>query len=251
MARQDSIIKVKGQVGDLSFYKSKSDGYLMRQKGGVEGDRIKNDPAFARTRENGAEFGRAGRASKLLRTALRALMINARDGRVTSRLTREMMRVLKSDTVSARGERTVTLGNIELLQGFEFNQAARFHNSFIAPYTVQVDRVAGTVQIEIPAFVPGHMLAVPDGTTHFKLVAAATELDFEAGTYSVDVKSGPDHEVVLTELAPATLALSVTPGGTNVLFLAVGIEFFQLVNGVQYALKNGAHNALVLAHASV
>ena len=45
MARQKGIIKLQGTIGDVSFYKSK-DGYLAREKGGVDGERIKNDPAF-------------------------------------------------------------------------------------------------------------------------------------------------------------------------------------------------------------
>ena len=75
MARQRGIIKLQGQMGGVSFYKSQQDGFLAREKGGVDADRIKNDPNFERTRENGAEFGRAGAAGKLLRTALRALLI--------------------------------------------------------------------------------------------------------------------------------------------------------------------------------
>jgi len=59
MARQKGIIKLEGTIGDISFYKSK-DGHLARTKGGMEADRIKNDPTFQRTRENGNEFGRAG-----------------------------------------------------------------------------------------------------------------------------------------------------------------------------------------------
>lgn len=45
MARQAGIIKLKGKVGDMSFYKTK-DGYLAREKGGVDKERIQNDPAF-------------------------------------------------------------------------------------------------------------------------------------------------------------------------------------------------------------
>jgi hypothetical protein len=70
MARQRGIIKLDGTIGDITFYKSK-DGFLAREKGGVPADRIANDPAFQRTRENGAEFGRAGKAGKTLRTAIR------------------------------------------------------------------------------------------------------------------------------------------------------------------------------------
>lgn len=57
-----------GELGDISFYKSK-DGYMARGKSSVSGDRIRNDAAFERTRENAREFGRASRAGKLLRTA--------------------------------------------------------------------------------------------------------------------------------------------------------------------------------------
>ena len=56
MAKQTGIIKLKGKIGDLSFYKTQ-DGHLAREKGGVDAERIAKDPAFIRTRENGAEFG--------------------------------------------------------------------------------------------------------------------------------------------------------------------------------------------------
>ncbi|TAI92947.1 hypothetical protein DMA11_25320, partial [Marinilabiliaceae bacterium JC017] len=76
MARQKGVIKLEGRIGDLSFYKTGGE-YMARSKGGVDGDRIKNDPAFARTRENGAEFGRAGKSGKLLRNALKGLVSKA------------------------------------------------------------------------------------------------------------------------------------------------------------------------------
>ncbi len=94
MARQKGVIKLQGQMGGVSYYKSQQDGFLAREKGGVDAERIKNDPNFERTRENGAEFGRAGAAGKLLRTSLRALLVNIADSRMTSRLTREMVKVL-------------------------------------------------------------------------------------------------------------------------------------------------------------
>jgi len=67
MAQQDGPIQIKGTVGNLTFYKSQ-DGFMVRGKGGIEASRIAKDPAFQRTRENGAEFGRAGKAGKILRT---------------------------------------------------------------------------------------------------------------------------------------------------------------------------------------
>ncbi|MFA6278267.1 MAG: hypothetical protein WC622_16075 [Pedobacter sp.] len=95
MARQKGIIKLKGTIGGITFYKTSQDGHLAREKGGIEKSRIESDPAFQRTRENGSEFGRAGKAGKLLRTALRALLLNSADDRMVSRLTKEMLKLFK------------------------------------------------------------------------------------------------------------------------------------------------------------
>ena len=113
MARQKGIIKLKGTIGDITFYKTQ-DGHLAREKGGIDASRIASDPAFQRTRENGSEFGRAGKAGKILRTALRALLLNSADGRMVSRLTQRMMQVIQADLISVRGLRNVIDGEAEL-----------------------------------------------------------------------------------------------------------------------------------------
>ena len=102
MAKQTGIIKLKGTIGGISFYKT-SDGHLAREKGGVDKSRILNDPAFQRTRENGSEFGRAGKGGKVLRNAIRVLLQNAKDKRVVSRLTKDLLAIVKTDTINERG----------------------------------------------------------------------------------------------------------------------------------------------------
>jgi hypothetical protein len=172
-------------MGGVSFYKTSEDGFLAREKGGVDADRIKNDPAFERTRENGAEFGRAGAAGKLLRTSLRALILNSSDSRMASRLTREMVKVIQADETNTRGLRNVIDGEAELLQGFEFNLDGKLNRTFFAPFDSIIDRVAGSLSINVPAFIPGNMIAAPQGATHVKLIAAGVEIDFENGVYVV------------------------------------------------------------------
>ncbi|TLX71659.1 hypothetical protein E9993_20045 [Labilibacter sediminis] len=139
MARQKGVIKLEGRIGDLSFYKSGND-YLARTKGGVDSERIKKDPAFARTRENGAEFGRAGKASKLLRAVFKAPISQSADKKVASRLTTALLKVVQADTTNHRGERTVPGGDLTLLQGFEFNESTSLDKVIEAAYTVGFDR---------------------------------------------------------------------------------------------------------------
>jgi hypothetical protein len=87
MARLNGILKIEGTLDQLTFYKTK-DCYLVKIKSGVSADRIASDPNFQRTRENSAEFGNAASVGKLHRDALRNMMINLSDNRVTSRVTK-------------------------------------------------------------------------------------------------------------------------------------------------------------------
>jgi len=249
MAQQKGIIKLDGTIGGITFYKSK-DGYLAREKGGVSADKIANDPAFQRTRENGAEFGRAGKAGKVLRTSLRALLQNASDSRMVSRLTTEMLKVVQADTANTRGQRNVIDGEAELLQGFEFNINGKLGTTLYAPFTAAIDRVTGGLTVDIPAFVPINMIAAPGGSTHYKIISAGVEVDFENETYVVDTQDTAIQPWDATATAAISLANAVTAASTHPLFLALGIEFYQEVNGQMYPLKNGAFNALALVKVS-
>lgn len=245
MARQKGIIKLKGTIGDITFYKSQ-DGYLAREKGGVDADRIANDPNFQRTRENGEEFGTAGKAGKMLRTSIRALLQNIADSRMVGRLTREMVKVLQADLTSVRGKRNVIDGEAELLQGFEFNFRSKLGTTLFAPFTAVIDRMAGTLTIDIPSFIPINMVAAPDGSTHFKIISAGAAVDFENETFEVDTKESAQLAWDSTATAVINLANAVSANSTSPLFLVLGIEFYQEVNGVKYPLKNGSFNALAL-----
>ncbi|RXK60678.1 hypothetical protein ESA94_09445 [Lacibacter luteus] len=249
MAQQKGILPLKGTIGNITFYKSK-DGYLAREKGSLNAERIANDPAFARTRENGAEFGRAGQAGKVLRTALRSLLLNTADSRMLARLTREMLKVIQADATNDRGLRNVIDGEAELLEGFEFNSSSKLGTSLFAPYTVSIDRVSGALTISIPPFVPVNMVAAPSGATHFKLVSAGVEIDFENKTYVIDFSNNNALPINSTATAALNLNHQVTANSTKPLFLVLGIEFYQEVNGNEYSLKNGAFNALSLVKVS-
>lgn len=249
MAKQKGIIKLDGTIGGITFYKSQ-DGYLAREKGGVSGDRIANDPNFQRTRENGEEFGRAGKAGKLLRNSIRAMLQNASDSRMVSRLTQKMVEVIQEDATNPRGQRNVIDGEAELLEGFEFNISGKLGTTLYAPYSSTIDRVAGTLAVSIPAFVPLNMIAAPGGSTHFKIVSAGAEIDFENETFVMASSETAILPWDTTATAVINLSNAVTANSTHPLFLALGIEFYQEVNGQMYPLKNGAFNALSLVKVS-
>lgn len=245
MAKQKSIIKLDGTIGGITFYKSQ-DGYLAREKGGVSADRIKNDPSFQRTRENGSEFGRAGNSGKVLRSAVRALLQNASDSRMVSRLTQQMVKVIQMDATNPRGQRNVIDGEAALLDGFEFNINGKLGNTLYAPKDVSIERTSGQCSVSIPGFIPNVMIAAPGGTTHFKLVTAATAVDFENGSFDTQTNESQLFPWDGTNTGALDLDNEIAPNSPHPIFLFVGVEFYQEVNGQKYPLKNGAFNALAI-----
>jgi len=249
MARQKGIIKLKGKIGDISFYKTQ-DGHLAREKGGVDASRIANDAAFIRTRENGAEFGSSASSGKLMRSALRPMMMTASDNRVTSRLTKLMTDIKNLDATSVRGKRAVGVAIAlptakALLKGFNFNDKAILGSILYKPFTV----APATGIITINALVPINDIAYPIGATHMSIKGAWGKVDFTNNVSDVKFSNvvnlpinATSSNVVLTPTAAPTGA------GTNLFLLQ--IEFFQMVNTVQYSLKNGTYNALSVVEVS-
>ena len=243
MARQNGILKIKGTIGGMTFYKSQ-DGDLVREKGGVDASRIANDPAFARTRENGAEFGAAGTAGKLLRDALRSLMMNASDGRVTSRLTQKMTEILKLDSTNTRGNRTIAEGLVDVsgkmaFKGFDFNANAILKSILFKKYSVDT----ATGGIAINGLVPINDVAFPSGATHMSLTSGFAIVDF--ATSETDLETSASINMAIdANINNMVLIPAVLPTGTGIKFFLLKVEFFQIVNGQQYGLKNGAYNAL-------
>ena len=243
MARQKGIIKLKGKIGDISFYKTQ-DGHLAREKGGVDAARIANDPAFVRTRENGAEFGSSASSGKVMRDALRTMLMTASDNRVTARLTKLMTDIKNLDTTSARGERSVGVAIAApaakaLLKGFNFNSRAILGGVLFKPYAV----VTGTGVITINGLVPINDIAFPGGATHISLKSAWAKIDFATGVYDVQQSNTVNVPIDGTP-GNAVLTPAAAPAGAGTDIYLLMIEFFQEVNGVQYSLKNGAYNAL-------
>lgn len=248
MARQEGLLKIKGTIGGMTFYRT-VDGDLVREKGGVSKERIATDPAFARTRENGQEFGSAGKSGKVLRDGLRPMMLNAADNRVTSRVTQVLSRIIKLDGTSLRGSRNVAKA-ITGTQGaeaksnfknFNFNKSAILGSILYKAFTVD----SSTGAVSINGLIPLNDVAYPSGATHMSLSSAYANVDFGTNVVNVEYSNkvnlpidNATNDVVLT---PAEV-----PAGTGVELILLKVEFFQLTNGTQYSLKNGAFNALAI-----
>jgi hypothetical protein len=244
MAQQRGIVKFKGSLDDLTFLKTR-DGYEARLKSSLDKERVMTDPKFARTRENGREFGRAAKSGKLLRMAFADVTTGA-DGRMISRLHKEMMSALQADTTSVRGERTPSNGHLSILKGFDFNSAGPLSVTLKVIPTVTIARVTGSVDVVVPAFVPTTALAYPPGATHYKIVAGAAAVDFTSETFDADSAASSFLPVSNSLTTQLTLNASVPANTALPIFQILGIHFYQEMNGVKYALNSSNTDSVAI-----
>jgi hypothetical protein len=213
-------------------------------KGGISAERIANDPKFIRTRENGREFGRAGKASKVLRAAF-ASLIPKGDARLTGRLLKALMPCIKADAVNARGDRVIQTAALQSLAGMEFNRYSSLNATLKAPIGTALNRSLGLMDVVIPSFLPEKLVAAPTGATHFRIVAGGAAIDF--GTEVFESGTAVSADLALNAIVtPMTLSIQLNAALTAPVFIVVGVQFYQSVNGVAYPMNNGSSDALAI-----
>lgn len=245
MPKQAGTVKFTGTIGDLSFYRSR-DGFMVREKTSLSAKRIATDPAFARTRENGQEFGRAGKTGKLIRSAFSSLLSQTADDRMVSRLHKAIMFAQKADSVSFRGERNIITGDASLLEKFDFNDKSPLGAVLKTQFLADVDRATGEATVTVEAFIPAKNIGAPDGATHFKLLSSAAALNFESGSYLKEGATTPEIELGLQPQAEINLVQHLPVNSEDHVIIVLGIEFYQKFNGRFYPMNNGGSNAMTI-----
>lgn len=256
MSKQMGLIKLKGNIGGISFYKAGGED-LARMANGPSKERIANDATFQRTRENNTEFGGAATAAKALRMGLVTALQNKGDSRLPSRLTKIFKDVVNKGTGS-RGQRSIPLsGNRTMLEGFDFNERVSFSSIFNAPFTVAPNAARNQSVITVPNFLPKDLVKAPSGATYFRLIAAlgvVSDFTFNAVTGRYEptdptlnmlnvvtfgamtaLNSAAPVTFTLTSLLPGTPAPTMT--ATTSVVQCLGIEFYQRVGTVDYLLS--------------
>ncbi|HNP23822.1 MAG TPA: hypothetical protein PKM63_17970 [Panacibacter sp.] len=242
MARQAGIFPLEGTIGNVNFYRS-IDGYLVRRKGGASADKIQKDPTFERTRENMSEFGRASTAARLLRSSLRPLIQHAADCRMVSRLHQRMLSAIRADTVSPRGQRNATDGDMRLLKGFTFNMAVKPDAILFIPYAISFTRSSGVIMASFEPFIAAATIAAPPCTTYFRISLAASAVDFDNGGFHVATTESAYYRWAHETVAAFNLSIALPAASGHPVFCVLLLEFVQEANGTKRPLPNGCFNA--------
>ncbi|GEM_PF-1900367 len=248
MATQLGLIKLKGSIGDLTFYESNG-MQLVRRKAGPTKQDLENNPRYQRTKENAREFGRIVTTSKCLRLLLLEVFSECADKKVFGRLVSRMSMVIKSDTHRRRGERAVTAQGLMLLTGLECNQAFKFNEQVLIPINILYDIKTGQGVIEQPSFIPIQRFRRFGSSTHAQLIFTIIEFGavplekkesmiFRSAYFSLGSSQKIDRSEILIDQIPQA---------GNALIVLIGISYFEEIAGAYFPLDKGRYNAMVIA----
>jgi hypothetical protein len=245
MAKQFGSVRISGTLGDITYAKDGS----VRMKSSLDGDRMRKDPSFKRTRENWAHFREAAFAAKKIRKAFGPWISDFRDKRAYPRLLVETLKVVKSDSQSNRGLKKFNLGDLSYLAGYNFNGANSFESSFPVKLSLGIDRTAGTAELKLPSFHAEKQVIAAYGATHFKLMFCGTIIDWEGDENAFEQVSAETPLTLIGEqiVPEQTLQLTYTPDTPHSILLATGLVFYQEDNGENYQLSDNSHQSLSLA----
>jgi hypothetical protein len=251
MAKQESLVKFRGKVGDLSFTKHRTRGYEVRMRGGVDKARIMSDPNFERTRENMSEFGTAAKTAKLIRIQLNNLLWGTADKTFRNRLTSVVNRIIKMDSENMRGQRVFLPENSHRLKGFEFNANSSLEFMFSGNLTTAFDRATGEVSLVIPDFEPRREVTLVPEATHVRFTLAAVEQTLDPELVPRPQIMESDYIPLIGQHPSETIQINLPAGSDKVVYIMVGIETFLESNGVYYPLKNNPYNAMTIVDVDI
>lgn len=109
MAELKGVLKITGKLDGLSFYEMNGK-IIVRKPGGFNGEKIRNDDQYVNVRNNATEFGRCSKFGAKLRRALQPYLKDLNDSQLHGRMAKMLYGIMKMDTQSEKGERTVQGG---------------------------------------------------------------------------------------------------------------------------------------------
>ncbi|WP_194774801.1 hypothetical protein [Pararhodonellum marinum] len=235
MARQAGGLQLEGTIGNMIFYKMNGK-YYVRSKGAPSKAKLKKGKAFENSRRVSAEFGHASKMASKVVHAAKPLMNPGNHTGLHGKLTEQLQRVLQTDRQSAYGDRKISLGDLSLLEGFDFEQTKLKSHLIALPKIKSSQR---DIKVDFSGMKILDPRSVPEGASHFRLDMVSVIFDEQKMSgQTMDLK-GQNQLLSVPLSALGTIVLPKPHAETDdsVFLILLGLVFLQEVNGEMHELS--------------
>jgi hypothetical protein len=252
--------EIHGKVDDMIVYKRRDlDKVIVRGKGTLSKEQIRDDPGFEPTRKINREFGGRSRFTKHILRSIKE-MKGLSDYNMAGPLNALLKPVQEMDTTREVGNRSVELARRPaILEGFPLNKRNVFETVVRSPLKFSLSKELMKAEIETPSLIPQVNFFPVDQYPVFRwqvCLASVSDLYFEQSSEKYkpiaarDFKDEPDTYIngdyegqwsFCTEETPGSqieIAIPSLGGVENfTLFLVIGIAFGTVRAGGPAAVK--------------
>lgn len=260
MAKESSLIRIKGAVDGFRYYHMKGhEGLIVGRVGGPSASQVKKSPSFARLRENGSEFGQSARISKSIRQAWSVPLMHMGNPRNAGRMNSKVRAVIQLDDEGRRGYRSFRLSKHKgMLTDFQLMPEVPF--DMVMKGGIEVKSPDGKrVSVDLKPMVPESDIRKTKGATHFQIsviVSCVSDYAYdeekkqwkvlnEGNGTKAEAKSSyiSVEEAFGGESMTIDLPIADTTDATTV--VTVSFEFYQKSGSKYYLLRDGACGKVV------
>ena len=236
MPIQDGIIKLRGKMDGMSFFKKGGKYYVRPTSGGFTTYAIKNNPNMKPVRQNSTDFGLCSTMRSHFKRGLGSMYETLPNGDIFPRLQRLFVKIKKLDKAHDKGDQRLYRGmrtktGKHLLQDFTFNPNCQ-------PYQILLDgKWEYDTEKQLIRCREWQVLedSFPQGATHLAIQVGRMHFDFKTGKSETMFSDGIfiTHD---TEREPLEFPIE-TPKFKGIQFLLLHVHFHELVCEEFYELK--------------
>jgi hypothetical protein len=162
--------RVLGTVGGVRHYRLPGCDFIVAaEKGGANGNLIKNNPAFKRTRENNEEWKGVTITAQAIKRSfgLDAKVVVNRF--LIGALNKAMLKVVRYDPQGIKGTRSIFLSDHkEVLDTIQYYYYKPFGDIMKCRYEVDTGFDRKSVTVKLTNLNPSEQIKPPDGASHFR-----------------------------------------------------------------------------------
>jgi hypothetical protein len=238
MAEQEEMMSFSGSLGNTTGYK-RGKKYFKRKKTGSYQPPVES-------LKSAGEFGKASKASALLRKAFKAYFLLPFIPDLHSRLSKVCAEVIRSGPIALKGKRQLFEGDLDLLKKFEFNIHRKFDSLSDLSIDVIINQDLITISV-LPFTIDYHDSLI---NSRAKIMIGFAWFNFAAQTFKV-INSNPIYLPVEETFGGGKVKLTLPKNEDCTLIIMGNICFENIIslNGNYGTIGNRRFKAGKILHA--
>jgi hypothetical protein len=167
-------------------------------------------------------------AAKVINNAMWIFMKYSRDNTMFRRLQSLMRTIRFSRRWHVSRSRSLTMGNLELLKGFKFNQYSSLSQLLKVPFNYRTELEHSRARFCIPSFSPRKDIVWPEKAAFFRIKSILIGLDLDKGFYEYAAGFSGRFSRRVTAKTSYEIINEIPRATSPVLIYCCGIDFYSV-----------------------